>query len=88
MIFVLEMYIFFSNTYPSQTYWKNCHNAMLEWENGLQSLHICKPAENLKYLLLFFSVSKTTVFWHSQVNCLYIEDKQAYRLRIFPKNQP
>lgn len=66
-----------SKTYLVYTYWKNCHNALLEPENGLQSSHICKPAEDLKYLIFLFDIWKFIVFWHQTVSCPHTEDKQV-----------
>ena len=63
-ISVFKVSNFTSKTYLVYTYWKNCHNALLEPENGLQSSHICKPAEDLKYLIFLFDIWKFIVFWH------------------------
>lgn len=56
IILVFKVSSFASKTYLVYTYWKNCHNALLEPENGLQSSHICKPAEDLKYLIFLFDI--------------------------------
>lgn len=61
---------------------------MLEQENGLQSLHICKPAEYVKYFP-FYSVKYQILLCFGIAQLIVLTQKiNTHKPEIFPKQQP